>query len=201
MRRGSTRLHRAASVVYCHGTTHSLAMLKAHNAQISRGCTGEERVPLACQKKELPSRTHMGWSDKDWDRIAAELDDGAESDDGDSLNVVSVQRNAQRVAELVRTLRPDVKPDNVDVAPPMGMNSPALMRGALAKAMNDVSRHLHATPPSTRRASEREAASGREAALEALVAPEPVGGAEPVGATPRVAVGQCSGASGRVGGS
>ena len=198
MRRGSTRLHRRpTSVGFRRGATHKLGTIKArNNAQMFHGYTGEGVRPTRVEKKELPSRTHMGWSDKNWGRIAAELDDGAESDDGDSLNVVSVQRNAQRVAELVRTLRPDVKPDNVDVAPPMGTNSPALMRGDLAKAMNDVSRHLHATPPSTRRAS------GRAGASEVPVAPEaPVGGAVPAGAAPTVAVEQCSGASGRVGAS
>ena len=41
------------------------------------------------------------WAKKNWDAIAAELSSGEDSDAGDSLNVLAVQRNAHRVAELL----------------------------------------------------------------------------------------------------
>lgn len=42
---------------------------------------------------------------KDWDAIARELSSGEDSDAHDDLNVMSVQKNARRVADMVRTHR------------------------------------------------------------------------------------------------
>lgn len=85
------------------------------------------------------------WSEKNWDRIAQELDSGGESDDGDSLNVLSVQRNARRVAELLHTVLPGGIEPGKPVAPPMGCNAP-LTLGAHARAASAASPPSAAAP-------------------------------------------------------
>jgi hypothetical protein len=61
---------------------------------------------------------------KNWDAICRELSSGEDSDEHDSLNVVKVQRNAHRVAELLRGV---VLGDDA-AAPPKGMNNADALR-------------------------------------------------------------------------
>ena len=64
---------------------------------------------------------------KDWNKIAAELSSGSDSDEHDvGPNYVSVMKNSRRVAELVQMLVPQTAlPGQAPAAPPKGMNRAA----------------------------------------------------------------------------
>ena len=64
----------------------------------------------------------MSRSVRDWDAILNDMSSGEESDAGDSLNVISVQKNAHRVAALMRDMLVDPRDDQPEVTPPRGMN-------------------------------------------------------------------------------
>ena len=72
---------------------------------------------------------------KDWDAICRDLSSGEDSDEHDSLNVVKVQRNAHRVAELMRTV---VLGDET-TTPPKGMNRADVIRNGLGAAIDAAS--------------------------------------------------------------
>ena len=73
---------------------------------------------------------------KDWNKIVRELSSGEDSDEHDSLNVLSVQRNAHRVVEMVGGMLGEHR----DALPPMGTNSNAVIREGLARASSVASR-------------------------------------------------------------
>lgn len=64
---------------------------------------------------------------KDWNKIAAELSSGSDSDEHDvGANYVNVMKNSRRVAELVQMLVPQTAlPGQAPAAPPKGMNRAA----------------------------------------------------------------------------
>lgn len=64
---------------------------------------------------------------KDWNKIARELSSPEASDAEDEVNVVSVQKNARRVAELLHHMVPGMDPAYRGSAP-MGMNSSDAVR-------------------------------------------------------------------------
>ena len=73
---------------------------------------------------------------KDWNAIARELSSGDDSDAEDSLNVMQVQKNARRVAELMHTFIPDLAAQHLERgAAPLGMNRPDLIRDGLASTI------------------------------------------------------------------
>lgn len=85
---------------------------------------------------------------KNWDAILAELSSGEDSDAHDELNVRSVQKHAQRVADMVRTAVPGLG-GGADLP---GMNHPDVIRAGLADAIGAASprsRGPSAAPPST----------------------------------------------------
>ena len=94
---------------------------------------------------------------KDWNKICAELSSGEDSDEHDSLNVVSVQRNAHRVAELMRGV---VLGDDAAAAP-KGMNRPDVIRSGLGAAIAAVSPHSPG-PATLAAASSRGAAKKKD---------------------------------------
>ena len=61
-----------------------------------------------------------------WDTILRDISSGEDSDAEDSLNVLSVQKNARRVCELIREMAPPGVLDEPqglrEVVPPRGMN-------------------------------------------------------------------------------
>lgn len=80
------------------------------------------------------------WDKKNWDAILRDLSSGEDSDEGDSLNVQSVQKNAHRVAEMLHGALPGLDP-SVMRTPPMGMNSMEPLREgfeAIAKATQEA---------------------------------------------------------------
>ena len=86
------------------------------------------------------------WDKRDWDKIAADLSSGEDSDAYDGPNVVAVQRNAHRVAELLHATVPGLDPDKSG-APAMGTNDlNALRAELLASAMRGASPRARASP-------------------------------------------------------
>lgn len=75
---------------------------------------------------------------KDWDKICRELSSPESSDAEDDLNVLSVQKNAKRVSELVQNMIPGFD-TAMEHAPPMGMNRVDVMRQELNKQVS----HFH----------------------------------------------------------
>ena len=63
---------------------------------------------------------------KDWDRIMREIPTPPDSDEEDSLNVVSVQKKAKRVTELIHSAIPGMDPRFAG-APAKGMNTTSLL--------------------------------------------------------------------------
>lgn len=111
-----------------------------------------------------------GWDRKNWDQIARELSSGEDSDAGDSLNVMSVVRNAHRVAELMHGALPGLDATQMRT-PPRGMNGVDFIRDGLAAATAEGARRSGA-----RRASPPSASSGRAPPPPAPADPTPSDG-------------------------
>lgn len=108
------------------------------------------------------------WQKKDWSEILRDYSSGEDSDEHDSLNVLSVQKNAGRVTDLLHATVPTLDPSRAKSLP-MGMNSVNVIREGLVDAMLARSRHLREYPASSVAASDAEATSG--AASSAGAAP------------------------------
>ena len=77
---------------------------------------------------------------KNWDAILRDISSGEDSDEHDSLNVQSVQKNAHRVAEMLHGAMPGLDP-SVMRTPPKGMNSMGPLREgfrAIAEATQEA---------------------------------------------------------------
>ena len=77
----------------------------------------------------------MVW--KDWDAILRDISSGEDSDAGDSLNVMSVQKNARRLTEIMHSTIPGLDPAE-SRTPPMGMNTSARLRSEFSKNAAEV---------------------------------------------------------------
>ena len=84
---------------------------------------------------------------KDWTRVLRDYSSGEDSDEHDSLNVLSVQRNAHRVSELLHMTVPGLDPTQART-PPMGMNSAQFIRRGLSDATAATSRCSREFPAS-----------------------------------------------------
>ena len=94
---------------------------------------------------------------RDWDAALRDVSSGEDSDAGDSLNVLQVQKNAKRVAELVHTMVPGMAVDHLMGRTPMGMNRPDAIRNDLSAAMQQMEASARANrslAPSAARAAE-----------------------------------------------
>jgi hypothetical protein len=87
------------------------------------------------------------WQKKDWEKILKEMSSGEDSDEHDSLNVCSVQKNAGRVTDLLHATIPGLDPSRAKTLP-MGMNRVDFIREGLVDAMIAQSRHLREYPAS-----------------------------------------------------
>lgn len=122
--------------------------------------------------------TSANWGAKRWDKILEDISSGEDSDAGDSLNAMSVQRNAHRVAELLHGAVPTLDATQMRT-PPMGANNMDLIRQSFAAAMYDVSHPRRGTPQGDRAASTVRAASvAKEVAKAAVAAKEAVRAAQ-----------------------
>ena len=81
---------------------------------------------------------------KDWNAILQEYSDDDYEDTYDTLNVMSVQRNAHRCAELLHSMLPNLSQHDVR-APPMGMNDSDIIRNAFGRTVHAASRHSRAS--------------------------------------------------------
>jgi len=90
----------------------------------------------------------VAWQKKDWSEILRDYSSGEDSDEHDSLNVLSVQKNAGRVTDLLHATVPTLDPSRAKSLP-MGMNSVNVIREGLVDAMLARSRHLREYPASS----------------------------------------------------
>ena len=95
-----------------------------------------------------PNETVMAqrppWNKKDWKTILDSISSPEDSDAEDELNVMQVQRNARRVAELMHQFVPGLGEGNKDHLKgdtPLGMNNADLIREGLAASMRAQSQH------------------------------------------------------------
>lgn len=79
---------------------------------------------------------------KNWEEIVRDLSSPEASDEEDSLNIMSVQRNARRVAELLHGTIPGLDETQMRDLP-AGANKLDFMRVGLANAMREASRRSH----------------------------------------------------------
>jgi hypothetical protein len=85
------------------------------------------------------------WDTKNWKSIVDSLSSGEDSDAGDELNVMQVQKNARRVAELMHQVVPGLTDkEHLQGNAPMGMNNAHLIREGLVASMNAQSRYAAA---------------------------------------------------------
>ena len=85
---------------------------------------------------------------RDWDAALRDVSSGEDSDAGDSLNVLQVQKNAKRVAELVHTMVPGMAVDHLMGRTPMGMNRPDAIRNDLSRQCGGwTNRHARSVHP------------------------------------------------------
>lgn len=70
----------------------------------------------------MPTRGQGGWG-RNWDDVLKEYSSEDDGDEGDSANILSLQQNVHRVAQLARQILP-VDPSSISVGePPLGMRS------------------------------------------------------------------------------
>ena len=82
------------------------------------------------------------WNKKDWKTILDGISSPEDSDEGDELNVMQVQKNARRVAELMHQFVPGLTDkDHLKGDTPLGMNNANLIREGLAASMRAQSQH------------------------------------------------------------
>ena len=74
---------------------------------------------------------------KDWDKILREIPTPPDSDAEDELNIMSVQRNAQKVSNIMHHLMPNLD-SSLAGALPRGMNRPDDLARELAKTSDIV---------------------------------------------------------------
>ena len=89
---------------------------------------------------------------RDWDKILSTMSSGEDSDAYDDLNVMSVQKNAHRVAELMHMSVPGLDTSEART-PPMGMqnmDATSAMKEGLADAIAASSKAKPVPPPLTR---------------------------------------------------
>jgi len=82
------------------------------------------------------------WDTKNWKTIVDSLSSPEDSDAEDELNVIQVQKNARRVAELMHQVVPGLTDkEHLQGSAPMGMNNANLIREGLVASMNAQSRY------------------------------------------------------------
>lgn len=87
--------------------------------------------------------TRQSWNQKDWKTILDAISSPDDSDAEDELNVMQVQKNARRVAELMHNFVPGLgeNKDHLKGDTPMGMNNTDLIREGLVSSMHAQSQY------------------------------------------------------------
>ena len=78
-------------------------------------------------------RAQGGWG-RNWDELLRNYSSGEESDEHDTPNIVSFQKNCRRNAELIQSFIPHMTPEGANVIPPLLMQDPYVMHGDLLKS-------------------------------------------------------------------
>ncbi len=96
---------------------------------------------MVCENTIMAHR--QPWNKKDWKSIMGSISSPEDSDAEDELNVVQVQRNARRVAELMHQFVPGLGEDKSHLKgnTPLGMNNADLIREGLVASMRAQSQH------------------------------------------------------------
>lgn len=89
------------------------------------------------------SSTRQPWNKKNWKTILDGISSPDESDADDELNVMQVQKNARRVAQVMHHFVPGLGENNEHLKgdTPMGMNNADLIREGLVASMRAQSQH------------------------------------------------------------
>lgn len=74
-----------------------------------------------------------GWG-RNWDQLLRNYSSGDDSDEYDTPNIVSFQKNVRRNAELIQSFIPHMTPEGVQAIPPMLMQDPYVMHDDLIKS-------------------------------------------------------------------
>ena len=113
---------------------------------------------------------------KDWDKIMASIPTPPDSDSEDSLNVVSVQKNAQRVSDALHHLMPNL-PSSLAGPLPKGMNSAYQLERDLKATFDHVWEHgerarrvVEAAEATSAKAGEERERGGEQASTAAAFA-------------------------------
>lgn len=93
--------------------------------------------------KQVIMAQRQSWNNKDWKNILDSISSPEDSDADDELNVVQVQRNARRVAELMHQFVPGLGENRSHLKgdTPLGMNNTDLIREGLSASMRAQSQH------------------------------------------------------------
>lgn len=124
-------------------------------------CPSTPATTLAEPSTPRVTREPMaGASMKRWDEILRDISSGEDSDEGDTLNLQSVVRNAHRVVDVIHTLCPGLDATQAQTLP-MGMSDASLIRDGLAAMRgNEGFPHSHVpreAPVPSKTSSEGEA--------------------------------------------
>ena len=84
---------------------------------------------------------------RDWATILKDYSSGEDSDEHDTLNVRTVQKNAHRVVDLLHSTLPGLDPKH-SRAPPIGMNNADVIREGLSASIPGPSPHSYVSPAS-----------------------------------------------------
>ena len=95
-----------------------------------------------------------GWRRDKWDDVVRGLTSSEDEDAHDTLNVMSVQKNAHKVADLLHATMPGLDP-SLARAPPKGMNRADSIRDGLSESMRAWYQHSHGAPASVASADAR----------------------------------------------
>jgi hypothetical protein len=115
-----------------------------------------------------------GWG-RNWDELMRNYSSGDDSDEHDTPNIVSFQKNCKRNAELIQSFVPHMTPEGANVIPPMLMQDPYVMHGDLLKSGffdSDRSGVFQEGFESTAQDPERVLPSNDESQPKVSVAPE-----------------------------
>ncbi|OUU49586.1 MAG: hypothetical protein CBC12_07120 [Candidatus Puniceispirillum sp. TMED52] len=74
-----------------------------------------------------------GWG-RNWDELLRNYSSGEDSDEHDTPNIVSFQKNCRRNAELIQSFIPHMTPEGANIIPPLLMQDPYVMHGDLLKS-------------------------------------------------------------------
>lgn len=77
--------------------------------------------------------TYQGGWGKNWDELLKNYSSGEDSDEFDTPNIVSFQKNVKRNAQLIQSFIPHMTPEGVETIPPLLMRDPYVMHKEISE--------------------------------------------------------------------